>query len=215
MDAYISHLLQEKDPFLSELRQSALSRNVPIVREDTASLIKVLVAEHKPRRVLETGTAVGYSAIMIAKARLAADRESPLNIDTVEISPDMVTEARHNIASAGLEDKINTILGDAAEVLACLSGKYDLIFIDSAKSQYAQMYDDIKRLLAPGGLLICDNVIFYGKIYDAPADAPHKHRTIVTNMRNFLERLTADKEFNSAILETGDGVALAYYRGAL
>ena len=203
MDPYLLDLISDKDAFLAGLRRQALAENVPIVREDTAALLRVLTGVQAPRRILEAGTAIGYSSILMAKAAPEA------HIDTVEIDPEMVLKARGNVAAAGLEDRINVILGDAAEVLACLSCPYDMIFVDSAKSQYIQMYDDIKRLLAPGGLLVCDNVIFYGKIFDSPADAPHKHRTIVSNMRAFLERLSRDGDFTVAILETGDGVATA------
>ena len=203
MDPYLLDLISDKDAFLAGLRRQALAENVPIVREDTAALLRVLTGVQAPRRILEAGTAIGYSSILMAKAAPEA------HIDTVEIDPEMVLKARGNVAAAGLEDRINVILGDAAEVLACLSCPYDMIFVDSAKSQYIQMYGDIKRLLAPGGLLVCDNVIFYGKIFDSPADAPHKHRTIVSNMRAFLERLSGDGDFTVAILETGDGVATA------
>ncbi len=203
MDSYLLDLISDKDDLLAALRREALVKNVPIVREDTAALLRTLTALHGPKRILEAGTAIGYSAILMAEASPSA------HIDTVEIDPDMVQAARKNVEAAGLSSRINIILGDAAEVFSCLSGPYGMIFVDSAKSQYLQLYDDIKRLLLPGGLLVCDNVIFYGKIFDSPAEAPHKHRTIVANMRAFLEKLTSDEELTVSILETGDGIAVA------
>ncbi len=206
MKAYIQQLLQDRDPFMAELRAEAITHNVPVVREDTASLLRLLVKYHRPSRILETGTAIGFSSILMAKA---SDHPA-LHIDTVEIDPDMASTARRNIQKAGLSKNIRVILGDAREVLGCLTGVYDMIFVDSAKGQYIHMYDDLKRLLKSGGILICDNVIFYGKIFDSPEQAPHKHRTIVTNMRSFLERLFKDTDYTSTLLEIGDGITLSY-----
>ncbi len=206
MEAYIQQLLQDEDPFLAALRAEALIHNVPIVREDTAALLRLLVKCHNPSSILEAGTAVGFSSILMAKA----GNNPALHIDTVEIDPDTAAIARKNIQKAGLSENIRVILGDAGEVLGCLTGCYDMIFVDSAKGQYVHMYDDFKRLLRPGGILVCDNVIFYGKIFDTPEQAPHKHRTIVTNMRSFLEKLFKDTDYTSTLLEIGDGVTLSY-----
>jgi predicted O-methyltransferase YrrM len=130
-------------------------------------------------------------------------------IETVEIDPDMAGIARSNIVKAGLGDRIRVILGDASDVFPALSGNFDMIFLDSAKGQYVRLLDDVVRLLSPGGLLVADNCIFYGKVYDDPASAPHKHRTIVANMRSFLERVLDGSEFQGTLLETGDGMLAA------
>lgn len=209
MNPYLRKLLQDKDQFLTQLRLEAQENNIHIVREDTGALLRYLVKKHRPATILEAGTAIGFSSILMSKAFNEACPDTYPRIDTVEIDPDTAATARGNIESAGLSN-IHVILGDAAEVLSCLSGKYDMIFIDSAKSQYIQMYDDIKRLLKPGGLLVCDNVIFYGKIYDAPEEAPRKHRAIITNLRAFLEKLFSDSDFTSTILDIGDGVTLSF-----
>ena len=208
MDAYLQNLLSKDDPFLAALRTYAEAEEtrVPIIRRDTASLLRFLIRCHKPVSLLEAGTAVGYSSILMA--REGAPRLK--RIDTVEIDPDTASAARKNIEAAGLSETVRVILGDAGEVFGCLSGPYDMLFIDSAKSQYLHMYEDMKRLLRPGGLLICDNVIFYGKIADAPEEAPHKHRTIVTNLRAFLEKLFGDPDYISTLLDIGDGVTLSY-----
>lgn len=209
MNSYLQQLLQDKDPFLAELRRKALEDNVPIVREDTGALLRYLVKKHQPATILEAGTAIGFSSILMSKAYHEASPQGYPQIDTIEIDPDTAATARRNIEAAGLSN-IHVILGDAAEVVSCLNGKYDMIFVDSAKSQYIQMYDDVKRLLKPGGILICDNVVFYGKIFDTPEEAPHKHRTIVTNLRAFLERLFEDPDFTSTLLEIGDGITLSF-----
>ncbi len=211
LNPYLQQLLKDKDSFLENLRKIADRDNVHIVREDTASLLRCLVQTHKPATILEAGTAIGFSSILMSKAYHQVCPESYPQIDTIEIDPDIAATARRNIEEAGLSN-IHVILGDAAEVFSCLSGKYDMIFVDSAKSQYIQMYDDIKRMLKPGGLLVCDNVIFYGKIYDAPEEAPRKHRAIITNLRAFLERLMEDDDFTSTILVIGDGVTLSFLK---
>ena len=206
MNEYTQGILNFETDFLKELRKRAAREcdNVPILRSDAAALLKMLTAMKKPRRILEAGTAIGYSAILMAEAADAAVR-----IDTVEIDEDTAMTARRNIETAGLSGAIRVITGDACEVFSCLSGPYDMIFLDSAKSHYLDLYEDVKRLLAPGGLLVCDNVIFYGKILDEPEHAPHKHRTIVTRLRAFLEKLCNDNDYICSIIEAGDGMALA------
>ena len=206
---FISSFFIDRDPFLAGLRSYALENNVPILRPDSASLLLTLTALKKPARILETGTAIGYSAILMASAEPGAE------IETVEIDPDMASLARANISRAGLGDRIRVILGDASEVLPALRGTYDMIFLDSAKGQYVHLLDDVLRLLPSGGLLVADNCIFYSKVFDEPSSAPHKHRTIVVNMRAFLDRVLRSgedggrAEFRGTLLETGDGMMVA------
>lgn len=205
MHEYIKSILPIKTGVLGKIREYGVQNGVPIIRDDVAQLLDILVRASSPKRILEVGTAIGYSSILMAMAMAEVGR-----IDTVEISTDMVALARENILQAEKQDVIRVIAGDALEVLPCLSSEYDLIFIDGAKGHYLNLYDDIKRLLKSGGLLVCDNVIFQGKILNAPKDTPRKFRTIVTNMREFLEILCTDKQFETTILETGDGVSLSY-----
>ena len=206
---FISSFFIDRDPVLAGLRSYALENNVPILRPDSASLLLTLTALKKPARILETGTAIGYSAILMASAEPGAE------IETVEIDPDMASLARANISRAGLGDRIRVILGDASEVLPALRGTYDMIFLDSAKGQYVHLLDDVLRLLPSGGLLVADNCIFYSKVFDEPSSAPHKHRTIVVNMRAFLDRVLRSgedggrAEFRGTLLETGDGMMVA------
>lgn len=188
---------------MEELHKRALERDIPIIREDMEAFLRFLIKTTKPKRILEAGTAIGYSSILMAQAC------SESAIDTVEIDPDLVLEARKNISKSNLSDRIHVILGDMQDVFSCLNTQYDLIFLDGAKSRYIDVYDDVVRLLKINGILVCDNIIFYGKIYNEPSKAHHKHRTIVTNMRNFLEKLTGDDRFESCILETGDGVTVS------
>ena len=127
----------------------------------------------------------------------------------MEIDADSVVLARQNIRKAGAENQIRVIAGDGNEVLAALTKPYDMIFMDAAKGQYIHLYDDAMRLLNKDGLLVCDNCIFYGKVLDKPEDAPHKHRTIVANLRAFLEKMMNDSALDASLLDVGDGMAIA------
>ena len=208
MEKYIEQILPEETGFAAEMRLTAEQERIPILRRDSAALLRVLTRMHRPARILEVGTAIGYSAFLMVSVL-----RTPPHIDTVEIAPDMVCRARRNFTQGGVSGCIRVINGDAAEVLPALQHPYDMIFLDGAKGQYLRLYEEIRRLLNPEGLLVCDNCIFYGKINTAPEAAPHKHRTIIANMREFLQRLTSDPEFQTVVLEAGDGMAVAVRTG--
>ena len=214
MNEYTESILDFEDDLLKELRFRAARENdnVPILRKDAAAFLASMSAMIKPVKILEAGTAIGYSALVMAKTvlpLLADSDKSAFHIDTVELDEDRAVIAKRNIERAGFSGNIRVITGDATEVFSYLSGSYDMIFVDSSKGHYIEMYDDMKRLLRPGGSLLCDNVVFYGKINDEPQNAPHKHRTIVSRLRSFLERLCGDEDFVTSIIETGDGMAIA------
>lgn len=200
---FINEILPVETGFEKELRDYASEHRVPILRRDAAAFLRTLVSLKKPSRILEVGTAIGYSAILMSKS----SPES--HIDTVEIDADSVVLARQNIKKAGVENQIRVIAGDGNEVLAALTKPYDMIFMDAAKGQYIHLYDDAMRLLNKDGLLVCDNCIFYGKVLDKPEDAPHKHRTIVANLRAFLEKMMNDSALDASLLDVGDGMAIA------
>lgn len=200
---FINEMLPAETGIEKELRDYANEHRVPILRRDAAAFLRTLVSLKKPSRILEVGTAIGYSAILMSKS----SPES--HIDTVEIDADSVVLARQNIRKAGAESQIRVIAGDGNEVLAALTKPYDMIFMDAAKGQYIHLYDDAMRLLNKDGLLVCDNCIFYGKVLDKPEDAPHKHRTIVANLRAFLEKMMNDSALDASLLDVGDGMAIA------
>ena len=207
MNEYIESLIPDESEILTKLRAYALDTRSPILRREAAQFMRVLTSLRRPGKILEAGTCIGYSAILMAECAPGA------KIETVEIDPDIALIARRNIEEAGLSGRIRVIVGDATEVFSSLSGTYDMIFVDSAKGQYIHMYEDIIRLLASGGLLVCDNCIFYDKIYDEPQDAPHKHRTIVANMRAFLTKAMNDPCLSATLLEVGDGMLVAAKKG--
>lgn len=202
MDAFLATLLPKESPHLEALRRYAEEYRVPILRADAAGLMRTLTTLHQPKRILEIGTAIGYSALLMAECN------PECRIDTVEIDPDTALKARKNIEDAACKERIRVIVGDGNEVLPALPGPYDMIFLDSAKGQYIHLYDDLKRLLLPGGLLVCDNCIFYDKIFVNPEEAPHKHRTIVHNLREFLTKATHDADYTASLLQVGDGMLI-------
>lgn len=218
MNEYVETILDFENEILKDIRRKSARDmdNVPILRKDAATLLAVLVTMKKPVKILEAGTAVGYSAILLANYCLAAlseEEKKEFRIDTIELSEERAETALNNIEKAGLSQYIRVINGDAVEVFNCIGGQYDMVFVDSSKGHYIEMYDDMKRLLKAGGLLVCDDVIFYGKINDDPKEAPHKHRTIVGRLRTFLDRISADNDFVTSLIDTGDGMAIAVKKG--
>lgn len=200
---FINDVIPEESAGEQELRNYAAAHRVPILRSDAAALLRTLAALKQPDRILEIGTAIGYSAAILSGVLPNS------HIDTVEINADAVIKARENFRKLNRSGQIRVIAGDGAEVMASLTQPYDMIFLDAAKGQYLTLYDDAMRLLRTGGLLVCDNCIFYGKITVNPEYAPHKHRTIITNMRAFLNKMMSDPRLQASLLNVGDGMAVA------
>ncbi len=197
---------------LKEMRQFASrdNDNDPIIRENTAAILTTLISLKKPSKILEAGTSIGYSSLVFAfqLKKLGVD----FKIDTVEIDESKAEIAKNNFKRAGFSN-IRPVVGDSVEVFRCLEGKYDMIFLDSSKSHYVEMLPECKRLLNKGGLLVADDIVFYGKSYDKPEDAPHKHRTIVSNLRDFVENIKNDDEFTAFVDPIDDGILIAVYNG--
>ena len=203
---YIRSILKKSEGILRELEEYARENNVPIVAPETARLLTVLGRLAKPGRILEIGTAIGYSAILLAQTLPPGGK-----IDTIERDEDMLSKAHENIRKAGIEDIVNIIAGDAGEVLPCLDKQYDMIFIDAAKGQYPEFLPECLRMLKPGGLLVSDNVLYKGMIAKEGPVA-RKKRTIVNRMREYLELLCNNPALDTSILPVGDGVAISYRR---
>ena len=187
---------------LEKIKQKALEEHIPIIMDDTLEVIEKELTKSKPKRLLEIGTAVGYSAICFTEF-LAEDGV----IDTIEREYDRVVQARENIKKAEVEDKINIIEGDAVEVLPTLDNKYDAIFIDASKGKYPFFLKEAMRMLADNGIILADNVLYKG--YVMSDYNKHKQRTAVRNLREFLAELQQNDELETEILEVGDGLAIA------
>ena len=206
---YINSLDKGNTPFLNELEMEALKNYVPIIRRETQSLLKVLLQIKRPSRILEVGTAVGFSALL-----MHTYGPEDCQITTIENYEKRIPIARENFRKAGAEKQITLLEGDAQEVLKTLKEPYDFIFMDAAKGQYIRFFPEILRLLEAGGLLVSDNVLQGGDIIESHFAVERRNRTIYKRMREYLSVLKNSEELETAILPLGDGVALSVKKAA-
>ena len=183
------------------IKQKALIEHIPIIMDDTLYEIEKRMKELKPTKILEIGTAVGYSAICFSE--FLGDNGK---IDTIERDIDRANEAKENIKQMELEDKINIIIGDAVEILPTLNEKYDMIFIDAAKGKYPFFLKESLRLLADNGTIFADNILYKG--YVMSDYNKHKQRTAVRNLREYIQEVTQNPNLETEILEVGDGLGI-------
>ena len=204
MSAFIDSMDKGNTPFLDEIERFARETEVPIIRKSMQQLLKFLLAFSKPERILEVGTAIGFSELLMSEY-------APENchITTIEKYEKRIPIAKENFAKAGKEEKITLLEGDAAEILKELEDSYDLIFMDAAKGQYINFMPDILRLLAPGGLLVSDNVLQDGDVIESRFAVTRRNRTIHSRMREYLFELTHHPQLETTILPVGDGVTLS------
>jgi predicted O-methyltransferase YrrM len=207
MSAFIDSMDKGSTPFLQEIEKYALQTQVPVIRKSTQQLLRFLLALVKPKNILEVGTAIGFSALLMSEYA-----PEGCHITTIEKYEKRIPIARENFARAGKEKDITLLEGDAAEILKTLEGSYDLIFMDAAKGQYIHFLPDILRLLAPGGLLVSDNVLQDGDIIESRFAVTRRNRTIHTRMRDYLFELTHHPQLETTILPVGDGVTLSVKR---
>ena len=189
---------------LHMIEKEAVRDDVPIIRKETGELLRILLQIKKPERILEVGAAIGFSSVFMGE-----NTGKNAHITTIENYPPRIERAKANIALAGMEDKITLIAGDAAEVLKELSGSWDFIFMDAAKGQYIHFMPEVMRLLAPGGILVSDNVLQDGDIFESRYGIKRRNHTIHNRMREYLDALTHDEAIDTVILETGDGMAIS------
>ncbi len=208
VSAYINSLYPGSGGFLEKLEEEARAAHVPVIRRETQSLLRFLIASHRPRNILEVGTAVGFSALF-----MSAYASGDCRIVTIENNDRRISEARKNFARAGAEDRITLLEGDAMEVLESLDGSYDLIFIDAAKGQYPGYFPRVMKVLEEGGLLVSDNVLQGGEIMESRFAVERRNRTIHARMREYLYVLTHHEELTTYILPVGDGVTVSVRTG--
>lgn len=201
---YINSLKTENTQILNEIEQEALGAFVPIIRPEMQTFLKTVLAMKMPERILEVGTAVGFSALLMAEYNPV-----PCRITTIENYEKRIPVARRNFRRAGREDQITLLEGDAACWLKKLEEPYDLIFMDAAKGQYIHFMEDVIRLLKPGGVLISDNVLQDGQIIESRFAVTRRDRTIHKRMRDYLYRLTHDPALRTSVLPFGDGVTMS------
>jgi len=204
INEYIRKTIKQQEGVLKELREFAEANHVPIIHPEVAKLLEVIGCLLKPMRILEIGTAIGYSAILMSTFLQPNGK-----IDTIDRYELMIDRAKENIERAGLKNVINIIEGDALEVLRCLDKRYDLIFLDAAKGQYPEFFPECLRMLNKGGLLVSDNVLYKGMIASDDLVVRRK-KTIVKRLRGYLESICSNDELETSIIPIGDGVALSY-----
>lgn len=198
---YIRSTIRKRDGIFADMEKFAKENEVPISQIETIRLIEILIRLGNIKNVLEVGAAIGYSAICMAWA-------GATKIDTIEINADAVRVARKNIELAGYNDRITVHEGDAREVLKELDGKYDMIFVDAAKGQYNEFFENCMRMLKVGGILVSDNVLYKGM---TATDELVQHRkiTIVKRLRTYVDMLCNHPKLETDVLPIGDGVALS------
>lgn len=207
MSAFIDSLDKGNTPFLDEIEKNALETQVPVIRKSMQSLLKFLLTFSKPKNILEVGTAVGFSALLMSEYG-----PEDCHITTIEKYEKRIPVARENFRRAGAAERITLLEGDAEEILKELTGTYDLIFMDAAKGQYIHFMPEVLRLLGPGGLLVSDNVLQDGDIIESRFAVTRRNRTIHARMREYLYELKHHPDLETVILPVGDGVTLSVRR---
>lgn len=191
--------MNEKE--LEIVKRKALEDYIPIIMDDTLEKIKEILENENPNRILEIGTAVGYSASQFARYT-----DEKCKIDTIEIDEERAKEAKENIKKIGFEDRINVIVGNAVDIIPTLTNKYDIVFIDAAKGKYPIFLEESLKLLNRGGLILADNILYKG--YVMSDYNKHKQRTAVRHLREYIKEITENDNFETEILEIGDGLSI-------
>lgn len=204
MLAYIRSLDRGERALIRTIREEAQAADVPVIRQETAGLLRVLLRMTKPEKLLEVGTAVGFSALFMCEY-LDADA----HVTTIENSRQRILTARENFKRAGRAHMITLIEGDASEVLGELPDGFDFVLMDAAKGQYIRLLPEVRRLLRVGGTLVSDNVLQDGDVAESRFAVPRRKRTIHSRMREYLWALTHSEDFETVVLPIGDGVAVS------
>lgn len=204
MRTYINSLDMGNTPLLNEIEQYALSSGVPIIRKEMQSFMKVLLALHRPKRILEVGTAIGFSTLLMCEYNPCL-----AEIVTIENYKKRIPVAKENFARAQRTKQITLLEGDAGEILKELQEPFDFIFMDAAKGQYIHWLEDILRLMNPGSVLVSDNVLQEGDIIESHYLVERRNRTIYKRMREYLYELKHHPKLVTSVLPVGDGVTVS------
>ena len=195
----------EKEEILKKIKEEALENHVPIVEDEPLKVIETILKLKRPNRILEVGTAVGYSAINFSKYLCGENSK----LKTIELKESMYNKALENITAMGLNDKIEAINADATEYMKNISDEeqYDVVFIDAAKGQYLVFLEEAIRLTKVGGVIIADNMLYRGRTLSDYND--HKHRTATNRLREYLVVMEEDERLDSTLIKIGDGLAIS------
>ena len=203
-DVFINSLDSGNSPLLDEIETESLQNYVPIIRKDMQGFLKFILAVRKPEKILEVGTATGFSALLMAE-----NTSSDTMITTIEKDEKRIPVAKENFKRAEKENRITLLEGDATDILKELTGEFDFIFMDAAKGQYLSFLPDVLRLLTPGGMLITDNVLQDGDVLESRYAVTRRNRTIHNRMREYLYELKNHPALDTVILTVGDGIAVS------
>ena len=201
---YINSLDKGNTAVLDQIEREALESYVPIIRKDMQSFLKLLLTVQKPMRILEVGTAVGFSAILMAEYA-----PEGCQVVTIENYDKRIPIAKQNFERAGKSDQMTLLEGDATEVLKTLEEPFDMIFMDAAKGQYINFMSDVLRLLKKDGVLVSDNVLQDGDIIESHFIVERRNRTIYKRMREYLYELTHRDDLVTSVLPVGDGITVS------
>ncbi|MBQ0001005.1 MAG: O-methyltransferase [Clostridiales bacterium] len=204
MRTYLNSLDRGNTPFLEALEAEALRDGVPIIRKEMQSFMKVMLSVMQPKRILEVGTAVGFSTLLMCEYG-----PEGVHIDTIENYEKRIPLAKENFKKAGRESQITLYEGDATEILKSLTGPYDLIFMDAAKAQYINWLPEVMRMMEKGSMLMSDNVLQEGNLIESHYLVERRDRTIYKRMREYLYTLKHEERLETSILPLGDGVSLS------
>ncbi len=204
VSSFIRSYIHDDAGELGEIYRQAVSDGVPVIRPETRELLKTQLLITQPKRVLEIGTAVGYSALSMLQYM-----PDDAHITTIELSVERVQEAKENIRRLNKQDAITVIQGDAAEVLKTLDESFDFAFVDAAKGQYIAYLPEVMRLVRAGGLIVSDNILQEGEVLESHFTVAKRDRTIHDRMRSYIYELCNNKQLETSILSVGDGVALS------
>ena len=204
MEVFLEKYREPLPKPLEELERKALSEDVPIIRSGTRDMLRFLLRERKPKEVLEIGTAVGFSAVLMAEYA-----PKGCQIVTIENYEKRIPIAKANFERAGKQEQITLLEGDATEILPQLEGQFDMIFMDAAKGQYINFMPQVLRLLKTGGVLVSDNVLQDGDIIESHYIVERRNRTIYKRMREYLYELTHSDELVTAVMPIGDGITVS------
>ena len=203
--SYIHSLESQNSEVLEKIEQCAIKDNVPIIRKEMESFLRVMLSISKPLNILELGCAIGYSAILMSEYLPEGG-----HITTIENYDKRIAEAKANIQMAELQDKITLLEGDAMEVMKDLeTEKYDFVFMDAAKAQYINFLPEVMRLMKPGAILIADNVLQDGDIIESRYGVIRRNRTIHSRMREYMYQVKHMEELETTIVPIGDGITMS------
>lgn len=203
IQTYLHSLIKKEDLLLEKFREDCIEKLRPIVQEEVAQFIKVIINVARPKKILEIGTNVGFSSIFMCKAL-----NNDVDILSIELNKDIYEEALKNIENFECHNNIRLINDDANHALDNLEESgFDMVFIDASKGHYGEFFDKILRIISANAIIICDNVLYKGMIANDEL-VERRKKTIVKRMRNFLEYISSDDRFETSIVPIGDGVAL-------